>query len=152
MSTTTHKKTFQTWVDINTMICNISEKIKKGNWDPDIIIGITRGGLIPAVILSNLLDTRMRTWKISLRDEGIIDPCPLNTEEIKNKKILIVDDLNDTGQTLATIQDILGEVPNIRYAALIENKSSLFKNIDYYSQEIDKSIDDSWIVFPWEKH
>ena len=118
----------------------------------DIIIGITRGGWIPTVMLSNHLDnTPIVSWEVSLRDGKKVDPCPINKQDLLIKKILIVDDLNDSGNTLKVIQDIVGGGTNIKYATLINNISSKFKGVHYWSEEIDKSIDDSWIVFPWEK-
>lgn len=146
-----HSKKFKTWTEITELTCGISHKIKTNSWSPDIIIGITRGGLTPAVILSNTLDTPMKTWEISLRDSGKIADCPLSESELREKNILIIDDLNDTGQTFITIENIIKKTSNIKFAALINNKSSLFKDLDYFSEEIDKSIDPAWIVFPWEK-
>ena len=69
---------------------------------------------------------------------------------ISNSSILIFDDINDTGDTLSNIKNKFKDY-NIdsRFAVLINNKSSSFK-VDYYGSEIDKNIDSSWIVFPWE--
>ena len=68
----------------------------------------------------------------------------------KYSSILIIDDINDTGKTLSKMSDLFKEnLSKLKFAVLINNKSSSFK-VDYYSDEIDKNIDNSWIVFPWE--
>ena len=70
---------------------------------------------------------------------------------IDNSSILIIDDINDTGNTLAKIKKEFNRyIKKIKFAVLINNKSSSFE-VDYYGSEIDKNIDNRWIVFPWEK-
>ena len=69
---------------------------------------------------------------------------------VSNSSILIFDDINDTGDTLSNIKNKFRDYNmDLRFAVLINNKSSSFK-VDYYGSEIDKKIDNSWIVFPWE--
>jgi hypoxanthine phosphoribosyltransferase len=109
-------------VHVREMISDISMKMHRDNWKPDYIVGLTRGGLIPAVYLSHYLDVPMETLKVSLRDNAetetncwmaedafgydysneIIEtyPASIYGEEGQGKNILIVDDINDTGATL----------------------------------------------------
>lgn len=147
-------KAIKTNKDINKLVNIIYTKIlaDKDNFNPDIVVGITRGGLSPAVQLSHLLCLEMETWKVALRDNPRVDPFPITD---KNLKILIVEDINDLGQTLFAIHKILKELgfnmKNIRYAVLIENKFSVFKNVSYYGELIEKRVDDPFIYFPWEK-
>lgn len=95
------------------------------NFKPDYIVGITRGGLVPAVMLSQYLDVPMHTLNVSFRDDDLGPESNLwmaedafgyiNKEDrvddaiissLKNRKnILIVDDINDTGRTLRWIKD-----------------------------------------------
>ena len=109
------------------MLINIARQITKDNWKPDYIVGITRGGLQAAVMLSHYLDVPMHTLNVSLRDNDT-DLGPesnlwmaedaigaVSFEESKNygghkwveklkKKILIVDDINDQGSTINWIK------------------------------------------------
>ena len=63
----------------------------------------------------------------------------------------MIDDINDTGKTLEIISKMFFDSQNsVKYAVLVNNVSSKFK-VDFYGKNIDKKIDNSWIVFPWEE-
>lgn len=155
--------------------------MNRDGWRPDYIVGITRGGLIPALMLSQYLDIPMETLKVSLRDENSdpesnlwmaedafgyhrTDDLPGYSNLELRKKILIVDDINDTGATLNWIKQDWpsGCMPNdtawndiwnnnVRFAVMIDNLSSEFDGqIDYCGEEINKAVDPVWVVFPWE--
>jgi len=70
---------------------------------------------------------------------------------LSKKKILIIDDINDTGETFKFIDDNFGrENGRIKFAALVNNKPSKTL-IDYKGYEINKDEVPTWIVFPWEE-
>lgn len=174
-------KKYYTYDDINNWMHSIVRQMYKDKWRPDYIVGLTRGGLVPAVILSNMLDIPMHTLKVSLRDSddtesnlwmsedafgygGSFEGKPV-FDEFKQKNILIVDDLNDTGATFNWIikdwqrsciptsphwDNVWGN--NVKFAVGIDNLSSNFKRkVDYFVEEINKADEDVWIVFPWEQ-
>jgi len=175
-------KKYYDYIHIHEMVNNISFQMYKDNWRPDYIVGLTRGGLIPAVIMSNTLDIPMHTLKVNLRDHvegsesncwmaedawgygGTFDGKPVQ-DEFKQKKILIVDDINDTGATLDWIKQdwqssCLPNSPewlniwgnNVRIAVLIDNLASKFSGkVNYAAKEINKAEEDVWIVYPWER-
>jgi len=117
------KKHYYSWQDVETACVKIALQMYKDEWRPDYIVGITRGGNVPATILSNMLGIRGEALKISLRDG---DQCETNCwmsedafgsvayEDIeeygsrwdpsRRKNILIVDDINDTGATFNWIK------------------------------------------------
>ena len=78
------------------------------------------------------------------------------------KKILIIDDINDTGKTLSWIREdwvasMGGASYNasawgdtVRTACLVDNQASGFDGMDYTALEINKMEEDVWVVFPWE--
>ena len=120
------KKHFYSYNDVHNAAMDIVLKMYKDNWRPDYVVGITRGGLPLALRISNLLDCRMETLKVKLRDNKTEEECESNLwmsedafgyvdeEErksvksrwdiYKRKNILVVDDINDTGATFNWIK------------------------------------------------
>jgi len=122
------KKHYYTYDDVHRAATNICLKMYNDNWRPDYVVGITRGGLPLALRISQLLDCRMETLKVKLRDAVDGEQCESNCwmaedafgyvsdldrdgifEELKShtdkkKNILVVDDINDTGATFAWIK------------------------------------------------
>ena len=165
------KKIYHTWQDVECQTQEILHQIFiKDSWRPDYVVGLTRGGLVPANLISQYLGCRMETLKVSLRDGT---ECESNLwmaedafghEMYEPKNILIVDDINDTGATLNYIREdwmsscfpkdkrwkeVWGS--NVRVACLYDNESSKSKlDVNYSAVTINKSADPSWIVFPWE--
>jgi hypoxanthine phosphoribosyltransferase len=151
--------------DESTYVQNILNQIASDNYQPDIIIGITRGGCSPAIKVSHELDiptSSFYTWKVSVKgDRSLIDPFPITDEDIlKNEKILIVDDINDSGQTLSFVKNAVDHlliIPEVRYAVLIEKKNTFFKDTHYYGVHFDDLVgndsdyEKAWAVFTWEK-
>jgi xanthine phosphoribosyltransferase len=165
------KKLFLTWHDVERQTQEILRQINLDRWRPDYVVGLTRGGLVPANLISQYLECPMETLKVSLRDGGEPESNLWMAEdafgdnESGGKNILIVDDINDTGATLNYIKqdwqsgcfsnderwinDVWGN--NVRVAVLYDNESSKSElNIDYSAVTINKAEEDSWIVFPWE--
>ena len=142
------KKKYLSFQKVKQNLVDINSKINQTNWKPDIILSVNRGGCVPGVFLSHMRDLNHEV----LSFKNIIN---INNDIIKkimnnHSSILIIDDINDTGNTLTDIKNKFNMyIKNIKFAVLINNKSSSFE-VDYYGSEIDKNIDNSWIVFPWE--
>jgi len=143
------KKKYVPFQKVKQNLIEINLKIDQSKWEPDIILSINRGGCIPGVFLSHIrdLDHEVLSFKNPKnKNDGIINKIINN-----DLSTLIIDDINDTGNTLCEIKEKFNRhTKNIKYAVLINNKSSSFE-VDYYGSEIDKNIDNRWIVFPWEK-
>jgi hypoxanthine phosphoribosyltransferase len=178
------KKHYYNWQDVEDACTDIALQMYKDNWLPDYVVGITRGGNVPATILSNMLGVRGEALKVSLRDAtgesesntwmasdafGYVDEeerITLKTrwDISKRQKILIVDDINDTGATFNWIkQDWRAScLPNesswdtvwhnnVRFATITDNLSSDFNGtVDYSVHEVNKAEEDVWLVYPWE--
>jgi|TARA_B110000444_G_C18807824_1_gene580943 uncharacterized protein len=184
------KKKFYSWSDVERMCVSIVNQMYKDNWRPDYIVGITRGGNVPATIISNMTGIRCESFKVSLRDGesgktgdsmlwmasdafGYNEDLSGETTKVAGarwdislrKKILIVDDINDTGATFGWIkQDWMNACmpnetgvwnsvwsDNVRFATLTDNLASEFDQcVNYCCDTINKSEDDVWLVYPWE--
>ena len=182
------KKIFVTWDDVQRQTTEILRRMQLENWKPDYIVGITRGGLTLSNLLSQYLDVTMYTLDVRLRD-GKNVPCETNAKlaEIafgmnngsstgarwdvgQRKKVLIVDDINDSGATINWIKaDWENTIKNkinddidyvwdsiwnktTKFAVLYDNIASEAKlDVNIAAEEINKVDDPSWIVFPWEE-
>lgn len=159
------KKQLVTWYDVEHQVQEILRQMQKDFWLPDYVVGITRGGLTPANLISQYLDVPMHTIKVSLRNHT---NCESNSwlakEAYDHRDILIVDDINDSGATLNWIkQDWQNAHPdghhkwadiwnmNVKIATLYDNESSKSElTVDYSAVTINKAEEDVWIDFPWE--
>lgn len=159
------KKVHYTWKDIEHMIMVLNNLMYADNWRPDYIVGLTRGGLVPASMLSNAtdillhtLDTRHPSPESNLWMAE--DACGYECEK---KNILVIDDINHSGKGFEWIKadwesgclpddehwnNVWGE--NVRFATLVDNAASSFKDVDYTAIELNKTEEDVWVVFPWE--
>ena len=145
------KKNYFTTGQMRNALIQIEDQMVHSNWMPNMILGINRGGCIPGVYLSHRLNIAHEVLDIRLRDHTAKPNLSVLEKAFAfQKKILIIDDINDTGATFQFIIDNFGkQEERIKFAALIHNKPSKTK-VDYQGYEIDKSKDPAWIVFPWE--
>ena len=154
---------------IRTAVHKIIRDINNDAWRPDYVVGLNRGGLTPAVMISHYLDIPMHTLDVSFRDSSAgpesnlwmaEDALGYSTDPVN---ILIVDDINDSGRTLNWIKKDWpsGCLPkderwqtvwnnNVRFAVVVDNQASNFKDVDYSGIEINKIENPVWCVFPWE--
>ena len=176
-------KHYYSWQDLEAMCMAIVTDMYTSGYKPDYIVGITRGGNIPATIISNMTGIPCEALKVSLRDNSTLESncamaddafgvVPYNEQGTyksrwdpdRRKKILIVDDINDTGATFNWIREdwqkscfpqednawesVWGN--SVKFAVLTENLASNFHHTNFYAHEINKAEDDVWLVYPWE--
>ncbi len=146
------KKNYFTTIQMRNALIQIEDQMVHSNWMPNIVLGINRGGCIPGVYLSHRIKTPHEVLDIRLRDHSTKpDLSTLEKAYAFQKKILIIDDINDSGATFKYIEENFGKGDGrIKFAAMIHNKPSKAK-VDYQGYEIDKSKNPAWIVFPWEE-
>ena len=143
------KKKYVPFLKVKEDLKSIDSKIDESSWITDIIISINRGGCITGIFISHMRGLNHEVLTLNKQLNDFSDEF-IKKIMVSNSSILIFDDINDTGDTLSNIKNKFRDYNiDLRFAVLINNKSSSFK-VDYYGSEIDKKIDNSWIVFPWE--
>jgi len=157
------------WAKVNSAVQDIAMDMYKDNWRPDYIIGITRGGLVPAVLLSHMSDIPMHTLCVQLAANGLEENTESNCwmaedafgYEKDPKNIIIIDDINRGGDAMEWImKDWQANcLPsderwdqiwhnNVRFGALLSSPNSIV-DTDYWSQEFSDD-EEHWVQFPWE--
>ena len=145
---------FVSWDEAYRLGKHLARKIKASGYLPDIIIGVSRGGLVPARIVCDILHQKdlaaikVEHWDIAstLGNARIKFPLP-EEAGISGKNVLVVDDVADTGDTYKVIVDHLKEKSpaDIRTAVLQYKTSSAFVP-DYWGEKHDEW---KWIIYPW---
>jgi xanthine phosphoribosyltransferase len=137
--------------DVRTM----AQTLATSAWKPDFIIGIGRGGLVPAVYISHELNLPMLSIDHSSKVPGFADELlgKVAAKSAAGTKLLFVDDINDSGSTIDYIRRLVAEngcdQGNLRFAVVLNNVRSKVA-VDYWAQMIDRNDDKRWFVFPWE--
>jgi hypoxanthine phosphoribosyltransferase len=137
--------------DVRAVAASIAEDV----WRPDFVIGIGRGGLVPAVFISHQLDLPMLSVDHSSKVYDFADELlrKVAAKSAGGERLLFVDDINDSGGTIAYIRSVLadtgGDSGNLRFAVVFDNIRSRAQ-VDYRAQRIDRDSDKRWFVFPWE--
>ena len=124
------EKKFYDWNWVDKQIDEIGEKLEAYD-KPEFITGVPRGGLIPAILMSHKFDIPFIGLEAAKTLPGNL-----------KKKILVVDDIADSGNTLAQIQR-----HNFLTATLARRHSSIFNPL-FVGSDIN---DEHWLVFPWER-
>ncbi|WXG40796.1 MAG: phosphoribosyltransferase [Candidatus Freyarchaeum deiterrae] len=140
------------WDEVYDLLLKLAKKIVDQNFKPDLIVGIARGGWVVARILSDLLDIRkIGSIRVEFYEDVLLTRVrPLITQEISvevgGKKVLLCDDVADTGKSLEVAADYLKKkgVSDMKISTIhLKPKSLVCPN--YYVSETD-----AWIIYPWE--
>ncbi len=141
-----------TWDIYGTAVRELASRIAQDGYEPDVILGIARGGLIPAGSMGYALSVK-NCYIMNIEyytdvderlDVPVILPPYLEMIDLKHSDILVVDDVADTGHTLQKVYDFVsGNVGEVRAAVLYEKPHSVI-NCEYVWRRTDR-----WINFPW---
>ena len=132
------------WNTIDELVKEVANRAT--SFKPTHIVGITRGGLIPAVMLSHSFDLPMETLGVSFRDNRATHHTKF--KPIDDARYLIVDDINDSGTTFKVVSDIFRNRRLIFATSALINKEKSGFDVDFYGEMF---YHDDWINFPWEK-
>jgi len=141
------------WDRVYEMLMDMALQIRKSGFNPHIIVGVSRGGWAPGRILSDLLEN---THTVNVKIEfyvgiGKTAGKPIVTqpigEDISGKRVLVVDDVSDTGKSLKVAMEHMLEkgAAGVKTATIYFKPNSTFKP-DYFADSTA-----NWIIFPWER-
>lgn len=133
----------------------LARQLEGDEWRPDFLVGVGRGGLVPAAYLSHRVDIPMLSVDHSSGEACFADELlqKLADKGKAGTRILIIDDINDSGSTISYLRRELAShgcpEEHLRVAVLLDNVRSKAQ-VDYRAGEIDRATDKRWFVFPWE--
>jgi uncharacterized protein len=141
-----------TWDDLGRGARDLAEQVAADGYRPDLILGIARGGLLVAGALAYALGVK-NTFTMNVEFYTGVDerlPVPMllppvpDLVNLHDSRMLIADDVADTGQTLALVKGFCaGQVGEVRVAVLYEKPRSIIDS-EYVWRRTDL-----WIDFPW---
>jgi hypoxanthine phosphoribosyltransferase len=140
------------WEHLGVAAQALADQVRADGYVPDLLLAIARGGLLPGGALGYALGVK-NTCAMSvefytgvdqrLEVPMVLPPTP-ELVDLTHARMLIVDDVADTGGTLEVVHDFcLGKVAEVRTAVLYEKSRSVVK-CDYVWRRTDR-----WITFPW---
>lgn len=129
------------WRDIDNIVDDLCKQVKDKGYT--VVVGLARGGVIPAVMISHKLGIKYDSVVWQTRDGGLIENGRLNNIINREQKVLIVDDICDSGLTLTQVK---ANHPNTDVAVLTTKMET--KLVDYAVKEYYN--DGRWVIFPWE--
>jgi len=125
--------------------------------DIDVVVGILRGGSLPATVVSHVLDkpvywVKAKAYK-GMRKHGVkFKNLDLHVSNLKGKKVLVCDDIFDTGDTILKtmkfVKEAMGAERVTGCVMITKNTAECEKNVIAWAQTCAPT---TWIVFPWEK-
>ncbi|MDO5746304.1 MAG: phosphoribosyltransferase [Actinomycetaceae bacterium] len=153
-----------TWPGFGEGIRELAVQIVDSGWTPDLVVAVARGGLLPAGALAyamglkaiGTMNVEFYTDIAETLPEPVLIPPLMDPSALEGKKVLVVDDVADSGKTLALVMKMIREqgVPGIgdqkainvseARSACIYHKSRSIIEPDYVWKKTDK-----WINFPW---
>ncbi len=140
------------WVEFGDATRALAQAVANDGYRPDLVLSIARGGLLVGAALGYALDVK-NTWTMNVEfytgveerlDVPMILPPVPELVDLESARMLIADDVADTGETMALVREFCaGKVAEVRGAVLYEKSRSIVK-CEYVWRRTDL-----WIDFPW---
>lgn len=144
---------YVTWRDVIDLCYKLAIDIANSGYEPDVIVAVLRGGVVPALLLSDILGIeelyamRIKHWGIAeeVYTTPIVEQLP--QRRLKGAKVVLVDEVVDTGKTITKATEELKKLgaSEVR-SAVLHFKTTSTISPDYYAAKLDKWV---WIFYPW---
>jgi len=141
------------WDEVYELLLSLAKRIRETGYVPEVIVGVSRGGWPPARIMSDLLENQnLANMKVVFyKDIGVRNRAPVITQpvtsEVSRKRVLVVDDVADSGLSLREVSKHLKRkgARDIKVCTIYLKPRSVFTP-DFYARKTTK-----WVIFPWER-
>ncbi len=141
-----------TWNLLGEATRELAQNVVDSGFRPEVVIAVARGGLVAAGALTYALGVKLvdainvefyTDVAETLPDPVLLAPL-LDTDSISGRRVLVADDVADSGRTLQLVMDILlAHGAEVRTAVLYTKPTSVYR-VDFAWKDTD-----AWIVFPW---
>jgi len=140
-------KVYYNWENFELDVAKIHGELVEG--PTPYFVSIHRGSLPIGVKLSNKFDTPLSVIKFQTRDGQDKEPqFVINEIPSKDSKVIVLDDIFDTGLTLSKIKEIMSDYSNVHYYVIHSNTKA--DRVTDMNVLACNSTTGEWVVYPWE--
>lgn len=143
------------WTDIERWADAVARRVRAANALPETIVGLTRGGWVPARLLGDrlgvkrLVSLRAQHWGVTATRDGAATLSEGLSGPIAGESVLVVDDITDTGESLRlAVAHVLEARPRRAESATFLHIAGASFVPTYFAEELRRD-EWAWIVFPW---
>jgi hypoxanthine phosphoribosyltransferase len=144
------------WEDFAVLARTLALHIKQSRFRPDLVIAVGRGGYVPARVVCDFLlhdlltSFKVEHWGMAAEEKPSVEVRFPLAVDIRNKTVLVIDDVTDTGKTMDVAISYLRSLhPREIRTAVLQHKVSSQYRPDYFARE-EKEW--RWIIYPWAVH
>jgi len=144
---------YVSWDRALDLCYKLAVEVAASGWRPDAIVAVLRGGVVPALVVSDVLGVdkfyavRARHWGVlkEVYERPVIEQLPHGS--LEGAKVLVVDEVADTGKTLKSVVEALSEArPKEVKTAVVHLKPTSEFLPDFYAEKLEEW---KWIFYPW---
>jgi len=143
------------WSDIDRWADAVAEKARRAGARPETIVGLTRGGWVPARLLADrlgvkrIVSLRAQHWGVTATRDGAATLSEGLSGPVRGEAVLVVDDITDTGESLRLAVDhVRAAGPRSAESATLLHIAGASYVPTYFAEELRRE-EWAWVVFPW---
>lgn len=152
------RKRYLTWDDVEHLSVRLARIIQDAKQDYDVLLGIARGGTIPATLLAQVLEhgmvltAHLRRYEMGATDSEAMPKILAfpQRELLYNKRVLVVDEVHDRGDSLVRVKQEVDTCESLlTHTAVLHFKPGRNRYGQFVPTYHVETTED-WIVYPWE--